>query len=245
MSLPSNINQYFDKVYCLNLAKRPERMQTALKRFQFIDLDATRFNAIDGSIVVPLWRALDNETFRLPSYVGCCLSHLSIFKEAMDAGYERILIVEDDVRVHREAQTIFKEMIDEIRATGNGHEPDLIHLAYIPLIDDLTKWDYNILTPQKLGNRTLKSKNLWSLMAYGINRKLMEHLLKVYDESFPMELDRYFVSTVFPNPEFHCIASIPQLFSAEDNMSDNTHEYTPDLLIKSVDRSHANLHDYV
>lgn len=243
MATITTINNYFDKVYCLNLAKRPERMTTVLNRFKYINLNVTRFNAIDGAVVGPLWRALDNENFRLQSYVGCCLSHLSIMREALDAGYERILIIEDDVRVHRNAQELFNEMITEIK--DKSINPDLIHLAYIPLTDDLSHWNYNILSTEFIGKRIIKSKNLWSLMAYGINRRLMEHILKIYDQSFPMELDRFFVTTIFSDSDFCCIASSPQLFSAEDNVSDNTHEYTPGLLLKSVDQRHAKLHDYV
>jgi GR25 family glycosyltransferase involved in LPS biosynthesis len=236
----SPMNAYFDIIYCLNLHKRSERMATASKRFQFANIEYERFNAIDGSVCTFLWKSLESPWFTNASYVGCCLSHLSMYQQAIDSGHEMILIVEDDNRIHRRAQELFQEHSAKLE-----DDVDLLHLAYIPLTDDLSMWNYSILKDNILAPNIYKSKNLWSLMAYGISAKLMRHLLSVYKETFPMELDRYFVTFVMNNPEFKCRAIFPQIFCAEDNVSDNTGIFTPQLMARSVDLRHAQFHDYI
>lgn len=242
MNHKSPINQYFDQVFCLNLNKRTERMKTMNKRLQFIDLSYERFAGIDGSAILPfIHQKLNNFHFSNSAYVGCCLSHLSIYQLALDRGYSKILILEDDNRVHRNAQEIFKVSMIELE-----DDTDLIHFAYISLTDDLTMWSYGILnSDEEFSEHFYKSKNLWSLMAYGISAKLMKHLLEVYQKSFPMELDRYFVDFIMKDPNFKCRAIRPQLFCAEDNLSDNSGIYTPNLMKKSVDLRYSQYHDYV
>jgi GR25 family glycosyltransferase involved in LPS biosynthesis len=238
----SPINQYFDQVFCLNLNKRTERMHIMNKRLQFVDLSYERFAGIDGSAVLPfIHQKLNNPNFSNSAYVGCCLSHLSIYQLALDRGYSKILILEDDNRVHRDAQKNFKKSILELE-----DDVDLIHFAYIPLTDDLTMWSYGLLdSNQLISDHFYKSKNLWSLMAYGISSKLMNHLLQIYQTSFPMELDRYFVNFILKDPNFKCRAIRPQLFCAEDNFSDNTKTFTPHLLTKSVDLRNSQFHDFI
>lgn len=250
------VNDFFDRVFCLNLHRRPDRMIIAHKRFEYVGIQYERFNALDGSIMNVLWKGLNNKLFKNTSYVGCCLSHLSIYKEALERGYERILIVEDDNRIHRNVMSLFKEhVLDKfgpVSSRSNNQnnktkskELDLLHLAYIPLTDDTSMWSYAVLTDCVIEPNLYKSKNMWSLMAYGISARLMRHLLNVYNESFPMELDRFFVTNIMHNPDFVCRAVYPQLFIAEDNWSDNTDTFTPDLMRRSIDPNHSKPEDYV
>ena len=233
----------FDKIFCVNLYRRQDRWYTAKKRHEFIGMkNVEQFCGIDGRVTTPLWKALGNSMFANSAYIGCVLSHLSIYRQAIDSGYDKILIIEDDVRIHRNAQTLLKERVEH---TTYPKDWDLLHLSYIPLVDDLSMWNYGILDEVKAEPGCYKSKNLWSLMAYGISSRLMKHILAVYDTSFPMELDRFFVTNIMNMPGFVCRAFYPQLFCAEDNHSDNTNSYTPGLLAKSVDLRYSQYHDYV
>jgi GR25 family glycosyltransferase involved in LPS biosynthesis len=227
------INEIFDKVYCLNLPGRPERMKEMERRFQFAGIKFERFNAISGD-VVKFFHRHSPQFFSNPNYVACALSHLSIYKTAIDRGEKRILIVEDDVKIHREANSIS----NRIPAAW-----DLLYLAYIPLSDDMTRWDYNIVP--YTAERVFSAKNLWSLMGYGINEKLMRHLIEVYADSFPMELDRYFVQYIQPSEEFVSIGISPQIFCAEDGYSDNSGRNETGMMERSVDIRFAKYTDYV
>ena len=69
------MNNYFDKVYCVNLDKRVDRWNECLNEFQKHNITVERFSALDGTL-------LDNSTTLLPGQLGCKLSHLSIIEQA-------------------------------------------------------------------------------------------------------------------------------------------------------------------
>lgn len=79
-----------DHCYYLNLDKREDRNNHTLKLvlpfFGFNDGDFTRYPAIDTST---------QPTLPLRS-VGCAQSHLNIYSDAKQKGYETILVLEDD-----------------------------------------------------------------------------------------------------------------------------------------------------
>jgi hypothetical protein len=175
---------------------------------------------------------------------------------ALDCGYNNILILEDDLRIHRNLDLFLKKYLNPSWDQGmlEGLEWDLLYLAYIPLTDDLQRWDYTLTDNHVLNShyrpnvgsyRSFLGKNLWSLMAYGINIKLMNHIIQEYEFSFKLELDRYFVNNIQPNKKWITLGVSPQLFASENGVSSNSGEDHQDLLRKSVDTRYAELHDYI
>lgn len=241
-----SINGYFDKVYVLNLHKRPERLALTKKRMEFCDIEFDTFSAVDGSVMVKLWESLNNPHFANSSYIGCAVSHLSIYRDALDNGYSKILILEDDNRIHREANKLFN---DNFLNSVQPYEKDalffnweLLYLGFIPLNDDRSMWSYNEVKDFVTTN-VFKANNLWGLFAYGISSSLMKEILEVYDKDFPMELDRYFVTHIQPRGK--TIGLTPQLFAADDGVSDNSGKTETKMLDRSIDARFANKIDYV
>lgn len=233
------INSYVDKIYLLNLHKRPERLKTAIKRLNFLDIDFEVFNGTDGSVMKPVWESFNNTNkyFSNPSYLGCAISHLSIYRDAIESGYEKILIIEDDCRINRNLNDIFGKFIE-----SNIQWDELLYLGYIPLSDDCSRWDYSLVTNYVSYNAFI-AKNLWGLYAYGIHKKLMTEVLDEYNEFFPMELDRYFVTKIQPRQKSFGIS--PQIFCAEDGVSDNSGVYETTMLDRSIDARYAKQYDYI
>jgi GR25 family glycosyltransferase involved in LPS biosynthesis len=232
------IDQYFDKVYVLNLHKRPERMKLTQERLAFTEIEYERFGAVDGSVMTRLWEtySLQNSAFKNPNYIGCAVSHLSMYADALEKGYEKILILEDDNLVRSDANDFFSRTIPAIPTDWN-----LLYLGFIPLSDDCGRWDYGVFG---FANQHVAiAKNFWGLYAYGISRNLMEEALNIYKSSFPMELDRFFVSEIQPRGESFGIT--PQIFAADDGFSDNSHRVETGMLQRSVDSRFANLTDYI
>lgn len=230
------MNSHFDKIYVLNLHKRKDRLKITEKRLQFMDLNYEIFNGTDGSVINHLWKSLDNKNFKNPSYLGCAISHLSIYQDALENGHERILIIEDDFRIHRNLEEIFKN----IQTIPKWDE--LLYLGFIPLSDDLSSWNYNVFD-QFISKNVFIAKNLWGLYGYGIHSKLMKELLSVYDKKFPMELDRYFVNFIQPRNKSYGIT--PQIFAADDGYSDNSKKIEINMMQRSVDTRFAKLKDYI
>lgn len=233
------INSFFDKVYLLNLDKRSDRLELSNKRFNFCDIRYERFSATDGNVIKPIWKSFCNENsyFSNPNYLACAISHLSIYEDALTRGYEKILVVEDDNRIHRTANKIFSLSVPNNFSESSW---DLLYLGFIPLTDDRVHWNYNVFefTPP-----LVKAKNFWGLYGYGISSSLMKETLAVYDESFPMELDRYFVTQI--QPRNRSFGIVPQIFAAEDGISDNSGALEIGMLERSTDARVSKLHDYI
>jgi GR25 family glycosyltransferase involved in LPS biosynthesis len=234
------INEYFDKVYVLNLLKRDSRMELMKKRLDFTEIDHQVFNAVDGSVMRKIWEAFSekNPIFGNSNYLGCAISHLSIYQHAIEMGHEKILIIEDDDRIHRNANSqmeLFSSQIPEW--------DELLYLGYIPLSDDCSRWDYNVCGNNFISTNVFVAKNLWGLYGYGISKNLMKEILEIYDKDFPMELDRFFVTTIQPRGKSYGVT--PQIFAADDGYSDNSRLQETGMLQRSIDARFANLIDYV
>lgn len=233
----TRIDEYFDEVYLLNLEKRPERMDLAAKRMQFCDIEFRRFAATDGSVMKRVWETYfkENRHFLNPNYMGCAISHLSIYKDALEKGFGKILVVEDDNRILYDANRLFSSTIDQVP------EWELLYLGFIPLTDDASKWDYNVF--EIVDNHIARARNFWGLFAYGITSSLMNETLAIYEKDFPMELDRYFVTHVQPRRKSYGI--IPQVFAADDGLSDNSKKMEQGMLERSIDSRFAKVTDYI
>lgn len=234
------INQFFDKVYVLNLHRRSDRLLLTDKRMKFCDIEYDTFHAVDGTVMKRLWEVYSKETsyFSNPSYLGTAVSHLAIYKDAISNGYKKILILEDDNRIHRNANQLFALNISTL-----PDDWELLYLGFIPLSDDCTMWNYNVLADRFVTPKMFRAKNCWGLYAYGITDKLMKEILAVYDEKFPMELDRYFTSTIQPRDKSY--GFVPQLFAADDGYSDNSGRVENSMLTRSIDARFATHTDYV
>ena len=123
---------------------------------------------------------------------------------------------------------------------------DLFYLGYIPLNDDCSMWDYSfgIQGHNFICDKIFKPTNLWGLFAYGIKSELMKEMVNLYNQEFPMEIDRYFVNDI--QKRGNSIAISPQLFCCDDNVhSDNLGFTPPNMTQKSIDSRFANPSDYI
>ncbi len=232
----NKLNEYFDKIYVLNLHKRSDRRCLSKKRLSFAGIDHEFFGATDGSVLKFIHGNLKNSNFQNGNYVGCAISHLCIYADALSRGFKRVLVTEDDCRIHRDSSAVF-----EAASGGIVKWDDLLYLGYIPLSEDMSRWDYNAFSAP-IGN-CFTAMNLWGLYGYGISSSLMSEIVDVYNSSFPMELDRYFVSKIQPRGK--SIGVSPQIFCAEDGASDNSGKVECGMLEKSIDTRFAKYSDYV
>ena len=235
-------NTFFDGIYCLNLASRPDRMEGMEKRFKHFDLKVERANAIPGAIVKSYWNAIQptNKYFTTPNYLACAISHVHIYATALARKQKSILVIEDDVRIHPNSDGLTREFIKEIPSDW-----DLLYFAYIPLSDDQSMWTYTQIEPNRVGPTSVKAHNLWSMMGYAMSERMMKHMVDFYGSSYPMEVDRYLVNIIQRRSDFKCYAVSPQCIASEDGYSDNAGVVWNDLSTKSVDSRFASYQDYI
>lgn len=86
-----NLNEYFEKVYCINLDRRPDRYKIVTEEFKKFDMKGVeRYSAIDGNI-------LENNSPLLNGELGILETHYNIIKTCKENNVKNVLIIEDDV----------------------------------------------------------------------------------------------------------------------------------------------------
>lgn len=108
----SSFNKYFDKIFVINLDRRPDRWEKCQEELKKHNIVAERFSAIDGE-------TLNKEHFKpncilSKGEIGCCMSHAAVIKLAQSYNYSKILILEDDVTFSENAGVIFQQNINNI-----------------------------------------------------------------------------------------------------------------------------------
>ena len=119
------INNYFDKIYCINLDSRRDRWERVSRKLCGKGIDVKRFSAIcqSSSRAVELFGRVSkkyptiedrkkNSVIRSIGAAGCLLSHMDIINEAKRNNYKKILIFEDDIIFHKK----FNERLSLISA---------------------------------------------------------------------------------------------------------------------------------
>lgn len=102
-----------DAIYVINLDFRPERWHRIEPILHFHNIAASRFSAVFG------WEFTEEQIKEFctpalkPGQLGCMMSHLSIYKDAIDKDLEIIWILEDDFEVLRSPQAL-SELIEEL-----------------------------------------------------------------------------------------------------------------------------------
>uniref|UniRef100_A0A8C5G1G4 Procollagen galactosyltransferase 2-like n=1 Tax=Gouania willdenowi TaxID=441366 RepID=A0A8C5G1G4_GOUWI len=119
-------------IYLINLKRRLDRRIRMLKTMDSVGLDATFTDAVDGKALnSSQLQALGIEM--MPDYkdpysgrvltrgeIGCFLSHHSIWTEMVDRGLQKVLVLEDDVRL----EPRFKRRLQAIMENVNKAQLD-------------------------------------------------------------------------------------------------------------------------
>jgi len=188
------LNQAFPLVYYINLKERTDRREQIEEELEKNGIYAERFEAIK-----------DEE-----ARVGCWKSHLEILKEARSQNCN-VFIFEDD------AQILGNEQYNIDHVIG-----DLDKLV----LEDLgeVKWDMlylggNILRPFFQTTKFLaRLAHCQSTHAYGINKRMLDAVIKTI-EGYPQHhLDVIYADVVVPNVKAYI--SVPMLAIQRDSFSD-------------------------
>ena len=117
-----------DAIYCINLDMRTDKWTAVAQEMAHQELNVNRVSAVNG------WKDLTKrdccrllrvEKALKPGQIGCFLSHLSVLKNAQEKGFERILVLEDDVRFIASMKEL-SSYLDQL--TALDPEWDLLYL---------------------------------------------------------------------------------------------------------------------
>ncbi|WKY02060.1 hypothetical protein Q1695_015797 [Nippostrongylus brasiliensis] len=192
-----------DRIYMINLARRPERRRRMEKIFEILGVDTTYWEASDGKHLPN-----DYKYELLPGYmdpfhkrpmkageIGCFLSHYRIWEDVVTNKLSRVIVFEDDLRFSNEGLERIKEVLEDL--DESKMEWDLIYLGRKKQADQMEVWvkDHRHLSTVGYSYWTLG----YILSAEGARRLLeakpLEKLVPV-DEYFPIMFNRH------PNEEW-------------------------------------------
>ncbi|MFZ9376537.1 MAG: glycosyltransferase family 25 protein [Candidatus Fonsibacter ubiquis] len=161
------LNNYFDKIVCINLDRRFDRWEKSQKQFKNFNLNVERFSAIDGKVQV-------QKPGLKPGELGALLSHLKVIKNAKKDNLKNVLILEDDVEFHQNINELFFQYESQIPNWdflyfGGNHSMNNHYM-------DPSK------SPIKIFDNVYKIREAYSLHCYGVNHTLYDKILNFYDK---------------------------------------------------------------
>ena len=108
------MNKNFDAVFCINLNRRPDRWKESLKEFEKHNIIVERISAVDGETIKSRGEPNQKNKRIKPAEIGCSLSHLKALKTMIERGYEKILVLEDDVVFRDDISVFFNDNYHKI-----------------------------------------------------------------------------------------------------------------------------------
>lgn len=155
------LNDYFDKIYVINLDKRKDRLENCTKEFKKIGATFERVAAIDGS---KLDIEVDSSKMRWnKGAYALTLTTIKILEEAIEKGYNNILIMEDDIEFHPLFDINAKSVLETV-----PEKYDLAFLGYT-----------HTRPPVKYNGYWKKMIAAFSCHAYSVNKHMMNFYLSL------------------------------------------------------------------
>jgi len=102
------LNEYFDKIYCINLDRRLDRWSECLDIFNKMNLNVERFSACDGQLIDTGYGKVYN------GELGGTISHTRMIKHIKDNQFDKVLILEDDIEFCNNFEDNFKQAVKDL-----------------------------------------------------------------------------------------------------------------------------------
>lgn len=226
------LNSEFDRVVCINLSSRNDKRQIMESKFSDHGIDVSWHTAVTYGFAGNVVNSIVNSkcgsfNSAQPNEFGCALSHYSVIKRALEDGVERLFVFEDDVKFHNNFDKRFDRAMDTLPTDW-----DMIMLY---------SFMYNIM-PQniRVSPHWIRSYKAWSLMAYGMNRRVMSEYIKMQDAFFT--ISDAVTYKMQESGMFNIYSSVPTMCIPDASFDSNiryakNYEATPTILNLGIDTS--------
>lgn len=108
-----SLENYYDQIYIINLKHRTDRWERMVKNFELLNIqNYQRFEAINGleTSIKNFWHynKIHNKNYKVnsPGALGYLLSYYHILIEAQKRKYQQILVLDDDIILHKDYKKI-------------------------------------------------------------------------------------------------------------------------------------------
>jgi GR25 family glycosyltransferase involved in LPS biosynthesis len=151
------MNNFFDKIFCLNLESRQDRWEKSCQEFLKHNIHAERIYGIDG-------RKCNTTNLKISKGAfGCLLSQFFVLKYAQHLGLKNFLFLEDDIEFDEDAINIFNTIKNQIPPDW-----DMLYLGGNHYIGQNLK---------KINKHIYQCESTLSAHAVGFNSKVFEKIL--------------------------------------------------------------------
>lgn len=161
------LNEYFDKIYCINLDRRTDRWEECQKIFNKLKLNVERFSAVDGNETnYKLGYPYDNE-------LAGSISHTKVIEKAKELNLKKVLILEDDVDFVDDLEKLFTESIKEVPNNWDG----------------LLFGGNHVGGGSMVGKNVMKVNRSYALHCYGLDAKTYDETIDYMDSRIQNVID--------------------------------------------------------
>jgi hypothetical protein len=148
-------SKFWDAVYVINLDFRQDRWEEINKMAHAAGLGIQRWNATKSS-EIDIDKHRKGVRVKKTSCIACWSSHVRIYRDALEKGHRRILVLEDDALIPADLYEQLDEWFNKTKIT----EFDLLYLGSAdkypsaPLGDGVALSQYTLLTHAMLFDRS-------------------------------------------------------------------------------------------
>lgn len=151
-----DLDQYFDQIYCINLKSRPDRLLAFKKNFDALGTSKINFiEAVDGKTI-----DIGNWKYNRGA-LGCRLSHIAAYNDAIKNKYAKILVLEDDVVFSK----TFRKALFKLQQNLQNNW-DLLYFG-----------GNHVLKPEKINRDMVKIKCTLAAHAIAINCECLPQII--------------------------------------------------------------------
>lgn len=207
------INELIDQIYYVNLDVRTDRQFFMERRFANFDINSNRITAINGkvldSFLAKFFERNSDKFFisslRINGFSAATFSHWMAVQDALEHGYETILIFEDDAILHKDFEVYIDKIFTEIetkkidwdliflghytRTLNNFTGQEIFNLQNIKLKENEDELIYEV---EGLNTRPWCSH----AMLYSNQNGLFNDIISAYSNHIPDVVDTYHLDAV-------------------------------------------------
>ena len=209
------LNEFFEKVYCINLVERPDKRKNMQTKFDKLGIEVEWFDAVKYDFAPFVVKAINTVRGKQqggsfndhqPYEIGAALSHYTVIKKALLEKRKQIFVFEDDVLFDKKFNDKIEKYLDNIPDNANM----IMFYSFMYELKEQHK---------RVNSRWITAFNAWSLMAYGMDAKMMEAYIKFQNNFFTVSDVASF--KLQEDPNLNVYSAVPSICIPNSELGSN------------------------